>query len=106
MNIKGVGNGLPQQVSRRAADEARKAETLPPAGGDRRAADEQNSAQDRVALSPSARTLQAAEKTLKDVPEVNSERVRAIRSALEKGTYTIDNQRVAEKLLGMEQDLS
>ncbi|RMF16784.1 MAG: flagellar biosynthesis anti-sigma factor FlgM [Gammaproteobacteria bacterium] len=103
MNIKGVGNGLPQQVNRKAADEAQKA-----AAGKADAAlrDSASREGDSVALSPSARTLQAAESEARRAPETDANRIQALRQAIESGTYEVDSQRVAEKLLGMEQDLS
>lgn len=58
-----------------------------------------------VHITEQARQLAALEQALNDIPVVNEARVEAIRSAIEQGRYEIDDDRIADKLLRMEQEL-
>lgn len=58
-----------------------------------------------VQITGAARNLAALEQKLRDAPAVDEARVAAIRKKLEDGSYQIDPQRVADKLLGLERDL-
>jgi negative regulator of flagellin synthesis FlgM len=58
-----------------------------------------------VQITGAARTLVALEQKLRDAPAVDEARVAAIRQKLEDGSYQIDPQRIADKLLGLERDL-
>lgn len=63
----------------------------------------QNTAQtDKVSLSDALAQL---EQTLAEVPEVDSARVEAIKSAIEDGSYQIDSQELARKMIDFEGDL-
>ena len=55
--------------------------------------------QDKVVLSPLAREIHEAAKTLSAVPDVCEEKVAAIRSQIENGTYQIDGQKIAGRML-------
>jgi len=54
---------------------------------------------DRVALSQEARELQAAHKAVHSMPNVDVEKVARIKAQLEKGTYKVDAQHIAGKML-------
>jgi negative regulator of flagellin synthesis FlgM len=54
---------------------------------------------DQVELSDQLQTLKALEGQLASLPDVDEERVAAIKSAIESGQYTIDNAQVADKIL-------
>lgn len=56
-------------------------------------------ASDQVELSNQAQTLKKLESKLADLPDVDEERVAAIKSAIENGEYQINNTQIAEKLL-------
>ena len=58
-----------------------------------------------VRVSEQARQLAALERAVHDVPVVNEARVAAVRAAIEEGRYEVAPERVADKLLRMEQDL-
>ena len=58
-----------------------------------------SSVSDQVELSSQAQTLKNLEAKLADLPEVDEERVAALKSAIENGEYQINDQRVADKLL-------
>jgi negative regulator of flagellin synthesis FlgM len=58
-----------------------------------------------VRLTGAARSLAALEQSLHTLPAVDEQRVAAVKRRLESGEYQIDPQRVADKLLHMENEL-
>lgn len=59
---------------------------------------------DSVNITDSARRLFALAQAVQDSPEVDTERVAALQHAIASGEYTINPDRVADRLLQMEQD--
>lgn len=59
-----------------------------------------------VLITDQARQLAALESALNEVPAVNEARVAAIRLAIEQGQYQVSPERIADKLLRMERELS
>jgi negative regulator of flagellin synthesis FlgM len=59
-----------------------------------------------VQITSQARQLAALEKAVNEVPVVNEARVTAIRSAIEQGQYEVNADRIADKLLRTERELS
>lgn len=55
-----------------------------------------------VQLSPEAQRLQQASEKLGEQPAVDQERVAKLRQAIADGSYQVDSQRVAAKLLAFE----
>ncbi|TWI53558.1 FlgM family anti-sigma-28 factor [Pseudomonas duriflava] len=60
------------------------------------------SVSDNVKLSNEAQVLQSAAEKLREQPVVDSERVNRLKQAIADGSYKIDNERVASKLLNFE----
>jgi len=56
-------------------------------------------AADSVSLSPEAQSIGRLESAIAASPEVNTQKVDAIRNALASGQYQIDADAIAEKLL-------
>jgi negative regulator of flagellin synthesis FlgM len=54
---------------------------------------------DRVSLSPQVRELQAARAAAAAMPEIREEKVAAIRAQIEAGTYVVDGEKVAGKMI-------
>lgn len=55
-----------------------------------------------VELSSDAQQLQKVSEKLQDQPTVNKERVNQLKLSIEDGSYQVDSQRVASKLLNFE----
>jgi negative regulator of flagellin synthesis FlgM len=54
---------------------------------------------DRVALSPQARELVAAREAIRRMPEVDAEKVARVRAQLQEGSYVVDAQKIAAKMV-------
>jgi len=65
-----------------------------------------SSTADSVSLTGEARTLQALEAQIASIPVVDSQRVEAARTAVESNTYPINPERIAEKMMSIEQALT
>lgn len=55
---------------------------------------------DRVSLSSESRELQAAKDAVAAVPDIREEKVAAIKTAIESGSYEINPGGIAEKMVG------
>jgi len=60
-----------------------------------------NTESDKVSLSD---TLALLEQKLADVPEVDTARVEAIKQSIDDGSYQIDSQELARKMIDFEGD--
>jgi negative regulator of flagellin synthesis FlgM len=76
----------------------------PPAAATSGKGEEQSGAD--VRFTDSARKLAALEESLRALPAVDELRVAAVKQRLQDGTYEIDPQRIADRLLRMEADLA
>ena len=100
MNIKGLNNQAinsyrPQaERTEDAAAKAAKARDARPGGEG-----------DTLRLSDEARLLTAARSTAMQADDVRRERVDALKAQVADGTYRIDNEKIAAKLLQEETDL-
>jgi negative regulator of flagellin synthesis FlgM len=54
---------------------------------------------DTVRLSDAAQAIQSAGKAAEGVPDVNAARVAEIKAAIADGSYSINNEKLADKLL-------
>jgi len=70
------------------------------------AGSEQASGGADVKLTHAARNLAAIEESLRALPAVDELRVSAVKQRLQDGSYDIDPQRIADRLLRLEGDLA
>lgn len=59
----------------------------------------------RVDLSPDARNIEAAEKALQEQPDIDDEKVAELREALQSGSFTVDAEKLAQKMLDVDQSI-
>jgi len=60
---------------------------------------------DRVHITDSARTVAALAQAVEDAPEVDGPRVSHLQQAVASGTYSVDADKLAARMLQLEQDL-
>ena len=65
-----------------------------------------NPTADRVSLTGEARRLQELETEMATQPVVDSQRVSAVRNAIENGTFMVNPERIAEKMMSLEQAIT
>ncbi len=61
---------------------------------------------DTVSLTDTAARLRQMENTLANLPVVDNQRVESVRRALADGTFEVNPERIAEKMLNLEKDLN
>jgi negative regulator of flagellin synthesis FlgM len=61
---------------------------------------------DDVHLTAAATSLKQIETRLASVPDVDRARVEAVRQRVESGTWKVDADRIAERLMRFEQELN
>lgn len=54
---------------------------------------------DVIQLSPQSRLMQKASEVIYQAPEVRADKVAAVQDAVAQGTYQVDSQKVANKLI-------
>ena len=54
---------------------------------------------DQVSLSPRAREILNAQKALAAIPDVRAEKVEEIKARIADGTYRIDGEQIADKMI-------
>ncbi|MEW6423878.1 MAG: flagellar biosynthesis anti-sigma factor FlgM [Bacillota bacterium] len=67
--------------------------------GNVRKADQKSTRTDEIEISARARELQLYRVRLKEIPEVRAELVSAIKKQLERGTYQLDAEKIAEGIV-------
>lgn len=60
---------------------------------------------DTVSLSPEAQSITKIETAIANSPDVDSDKVSAVRSALQSGQYTINADAIADRLLNQDGQL-
>ena len=60
---------------------------------------QQQTKADTVALSNAAKDIQEAQKQLEAIPDVREDKVAQLKEQIENGTYEIDEEKIADKML-------
>lgn len=98
-DISGVNSGRSQQANdRKTQGVGRESATA-----NTRNTNEKGS-QDKVVLTDMASRLKSLEQKLTTQPEVDQAHVNRVRDAIARGEYRVDPDRVADKMMGFEQD--
>jgi negative regulator of flagellin synthesis FlgM len=100
--IKGMDGGSIGPGSGNPIETIRISTPVNPAGAD----SSSNPPVDSVHITQSARSMAALSQAVHDTPDIDSGRVAAAQQALAAGTYTINPERIASRMLQLEQDLS
>jgi len=100
MRIKGTDSSPVDSGGPRAVERVRRAPGV--ATGDTQT----QASVDNVHITDSARQLANLEQAIRDVPEVDAQRVEALQQSIERGQYRVDSGRIADKLLQLEGDLA
>ncbi len=79
---------------------------IAPAGADRSKPVEAAAPSDSVRLTGEATSLQAIQRELSTAPAIDTARVDAVKQALESGSYRIDPQNIANRMLDMDRQLA
>jgi negative regulator of flagellin synthesis FlgM len=97
----GIGNRPVQVGSDRSVKRANDSTGAAPAESAKPAA----SGSEGVRITDSARQLAALEQAIRQIPDVDEARVAKVRSAIADGTYQVAPERIADKLIRMENEL-
>jgi negative regulator of flagellin synthesis FlgM len=103
VDLNGIGPGQ-VNTPRTTADKSSNQNTQAPTG-------EQSKAQspaargENVNLSNQAKNLNQLEQKLGEYPEMDDDRISQIRSALEDGSYKVDAEKLAQKMLDMDKSI-
>ncbi|MFP4086553.1 MAG: flagellar biosynthesis anti-sigma factor FlgM [Desulfobacteraceae bacterium] len=57
------------------------------------------SSKDQVVLSPEAKQIQKAKELIGGLPDIREEKVEAVRSRMQEGSYEIDGEKIASKII-------
>ena len=104
VDFNGIGPG---QVNSQKPT-ANKAEGGPakaPTTTDQARTQAQSARGENVSLSNQAKNLKQLEQRLGDYPEMDDERIEQIRQVLADGTYKIDAEKLAQKMLEMDESI-
>jgi negative regulator of flagellin synthesis FlgM len=103
VNFNGVNNN---SVNPQRPGTAERSDTASkPASTTDQARDTAASRGDNVNLSARAKAMKQAEQQLREQPEIDDTKVAQIRQALESGTYKVDAEQLARKMLEMDKSI-
>lgn len=104
VDLNGIGPGQ-VNTQRTTADRGSGTQNSQPASAEQAKSSAQSARGDSVSLSNQAKNLKQLEQKLGDYPEMDDDRIAEIRSALENGTYKIDAEKLAQKMLEMDESI-
>ncbi len=100
--IKGLGSG---SIGPDTSNPVEKIRGSTPVGAPATGSSSNSPAQDSVHITSSARLLASLSEAVKNAPDVNGNRVAAVQQAISAGQYRVNPERIANRLLQLEQDL-
>ncbi|MFV8570726.1 flagellar biosynthesis anti-sigma factor FlgM [Marinobacter sp. SBS5] len=104
VDLNGIGPGQ-VNTTRTPADKAASTANTTSSAADQAQAQGPAARGENVSLSSQAKNLKQLEQKLGDYPEMDDDRIAQIRSALDNGTYKIDAEKLAQKMLEMDESI-
>ncbi|MBW7469658.1 flagellar biosynthesis anti-sigma factor FlgM [Marinobacter sp. F4218] len=104
VDFNGIGRGQ-VNTQRTTADKSTGSQNTQPEPSEQAKTQTQGARGDNVSLSSQAKDLKQLEQKLGDYPEMDDDRIAEIRSALENGTYKVDAEKLAQKMLDMDKSI-
>lgn len=104
VDFNGIGSG--QVNNQRPSADRASGSRAPEQTGPEQARPQADKARgENVNLSSQAKDLKQLEQKLGEFPETDDERIEQIRAALEDGSYKVDAQKLAQKMLEMDKSI-
>ncbi|WP_417519058.1 flagellar biosynthesis anti-sigma factor FlgM [Marinobacter sp.] len=104
VDLNGIGQGQ-VNIQRPTADKPATSQNTGQTTPEQANAKAQSARGENVNLSSQAKNLKQLEQKLGDYPEMDDERIEEIRSALANGTYKVDAEKLAQKMLDMDKSI-
>ena len=96
-NISNISNNYDQN---RYVTETAKTQRTDPLQGQSVEGKSEIRLKDKVSLSKTSKEMQFAEEAVKSAPDIRPEKVNPIKQKLAEGTYKVDAEGIAERMLG------
>lgn len=104
VNFNGIGNN-PVNSPKTTTDKAPEGKSGTPAPAEQASKQAPAARGENVNLSSQAKELRQMGEKLESYPEVDDSRVEQIRAALADGSYKVDAEKVAQKMLDMDKSI-
>lgn len=104
VDFNGIGPGQ-VNTQRTTADKSASAQNTQPASPEQAKGQASDARGENVNLSSQAKNLKQLEQKLGDYPEMDDDRIEQIRAALADGSYKIDAEKLAQKMLEIDESI-
>lgn len=104
VDFNGIGPGQ-VNTQKTTADKSSNAQSTQPSTAEQAKTQAQSARGENVNLSSQAKNLKQLEQKLGSYPEMDDDRIEQIRSALENGSYKVDAEKLAQKMLEMDESI-
>jgi len=104
VDLNGIGPGQ-VNTPRTTADKSSNQTSTQAASAEQNKAQSPATRGENVKLSNQAKNLNQLEQKLGEYPEMDDDRVSQIRAALEDGSYKVDAEKLAQKMLDMDESI-
>ena len=104
VDFNGIGPGQ-VNTQKTTADKSSGTQNNQPSAAEQAKTQTQGPRGEKVNLSSQAKELKQLEQKLGNFPEMDDDRIEQIRSALENGSYKIDAEKLAQKMLEMDESI-
>ncbi len=104
VDFNGIGPGQ-VYTQKTTADKSSATQSTQPSTAEQAKTQAQGARGENVNLSSQAKNLKQLEQKLGSYPEMDDDRIEQIRSALESGSYKVDAEKLAQKMLEMDESI-